>query len=66
MPQYLLQFDWGSLAGRMSEALGCQLSAADVREILRGVGLVDSPHGWLADDLRPLALLYLSPGGLIG
>jgi hypothetical protein len=66
MPKYLLQFDLASLTARLSASLGCRLSVSDVREILRAAGLVDSQHGWLASDLRPLAMLYLRPGGSIG
>lgn len=63
MARYTVRFDLGSLSGQLSQTLGCDLSAADVREILRAAGMVESPRGWVADDLRVLSLLYLSPTG---
>lgn len=63
MARYMVKFDLFSLSGQLSQSLGCDLDPADVREILLAAGLRESPSGWLAKDLRPLALLYLTPRG---
>lgn len=63
MARYVLSFDLRQLARQLSHALKCDLTDADVREMLQTLGLVESPMGWLAEDLRPLALAYLKPGG---
>lgn len=63
MARYVLHFDLRHLASHLSHALKCNLTDADVREMLQDLGLVESSMGWLAEDLRPLALAYIKPGG---
>jgi len=65
MPCYVLQFDLQNLAAQLSLSLGCRLTAVDVREFLNAAGLIESQQGWLADDLRPLALAFGKPGGIL-
>ncbi len=66
MARYLLQLDLDALGRQLSDSLGIALSLTDVREILRAAGMVESPRGWIAGDLRPLGVLYLARGGLFG
>ncbi|MGD8452006.1 MAG: hypothetical protein PVJ57_09335 [Phycisphaerae bacterium] len=56
MNTYLLPLDLAVLSSRLSHALGCRVTVADVRGILRGLGLVEGPFGWLTEDVRPLML----------
>ncbi len=65
MNTYVIQFDLSVLSARLSRALGCDLSIADVREFLQNAGFVESPRGWLTSDLRPLALVYAQPTGTL-
>jgi hypothetical protein len=65
MARYVVQLEMAELARHISRMLGCQLTAAEVREVLQAAGLVESHWGWLAEDLRPLALLYLRPQGVL-
>ena len=65
MNTYLIQFDLSILGARLSRALNCQLSITEVREFLEQAGFVESPQGWVTDDLRPLMLAYLQPTGTL-
>lgn len=63
MARYVLSFDLRQMALHLSRTFKCEFSDSDVRDLLLTLGLVESPMGWLAEDLRPLALAYLKPGG---
>ena len=65
MSPYLLRLDLNALSERLSHSLGCRLSVADVRGILENAGFVESPFGWLTNDMRPLMMVFArSTGGL--
>ena len=66
MSSYLVQLDLISLARRLSQSLGCRLSAADVRKILHRAGSVELSGGWLMSDLRPLMVAYAVHAALGG
>ncbi len=57
MNTYLLRLNLARCAQKLSTALNCSLTVGDVRGILAELGAVESPYGWLANDLRPLLLL---------
>ena len=61
MATYLVQLDLNSIGTELSAALGTTIAPADVREILQGVGYVESSQGWVVKDLRPLMLALGRP-----
>ncbi len=65
MSCYMVNFDLQALAAQLSLALGCRFTDVDAREFLQSVGAVEAQQGWLAADLRPLALIYSGPGGIL-
>ena len=62
MNAYLVQLDLSALSKRLSRWLGCRLSVADVRDLLRRTGFTESDFGWLTTDVRPMILAYVRPG----
>lgn len=58
---YLIDIDLQALSRWLTNILGGSVSRADVREILRVAGFVESPSGWITRDLRPLMLAITDP-----
>jgi hypothetical protein len=65
MAEYLVQINVRRMSEELSRWLGCCVSAADVRELLRKVGFSESPLGWITTDVRPCLLAYLPPGATL-
>ena len=61
MATYLVQLDLQTIGTELSNTLGTTINPTDVREILLGVGYVESAQGWLVKDLRPLMLALGRP-----
>ena len=66
MARYVIDFDLRQMASHLSRSWKCEFTDQDLRELLRTLGLIESPMGWLAEDLRALALAYARPGGWLG
>jgi hypothetical protein len=64
MTTYVLRLNLRMLAEQLSRSLHCRLSSADVRCFLQSAGFVESPLGWLTQDLRPLMLVFARPAGM--
>ena len=63
MRTYLLQLDLNTLSERLSRSFGCRFGVAEVRSLLRSAGFVESPLGWLTQDVRPLMMVFVRPTG---
>ncbi|HPM23305.1 MAG TPA: hypothetical protein PLP66_05330 [Phycisphaerae bacterium] len=62
MDAHLLQLNLNVFRARLSRRLRCQLSVADVADLLRSAGFEETPVGWLTYDLRPLMMTFVPSG----
>lgn len=65
MAAYLVQINVRRVSERLSRWLGCRVSTADVREVLRKAGFSESPFGWITADIRPCLIAYVPPGATL-
>ena len=65
MAAYLVKINVHRVSERLSRWLGCRVSPADVRELLREAGFAESPLGWITADIRPCLIAYVRPGATL-